>query len=629
MIFTRSRFPVRWLLVAAILFSLLVPAAWASFPPRFFDAADFGAVPGDERDDTEAIHDAIRAANEAGGGVVRFEPGVYRISKQPHEGMTEPGERTALLLDGVRGVTLQGDATTLELQASSLDDYAHSIRVMDCEAVTLRGLTLDWSIWPMMLARVEEVEASGLVLSLDRPLELEGEFGLQRLETWDVQKNFHSFTSPRFGRRPGEGGLALGRPVEVLSDTRLRVFFGDREIGFGGVTGATADKLAAIKPGTPYVVTPRIYGANAISVERSKDVLAEDVTLHTTAGMGFKALQSEDLTLRRFVVTPPPDAPAAYSLTADATHFFSCRGTVTLEDCHFEGQGDDGLNIHGRFVKLAEVLGARRVRLGIAWPFLPIHEGEELELLDRNAHAVWVGRVVEVEQPSGGKAFVTFDRDLPPEAEPGLVFGDLSWTAKLVVRDSTFRRFRGRALLIQTRDAEVTGNRVEDAVSVGILARTTLRQTHAESITAKRLRIENNTVIRSPYSNNIAGIAVYAHKMTDKGPPQVAPAGALEDIRIIGNRVTDMPNIGIYVASTRGLEIRDNVLARCHQDTRPQLWDGAAPHTIVIRQCDDVRIEGNRYLGPDDGTILKQFQEEGSDVTLGTNPGLARREMPN
>ena len=33
------------------------------------------------------------------------------------------------------------------------------------------------------------------------------------------------------------------------------------------------------------------------------------------------------------------------SATADAAHFGGCKGTVSLEDCTFEGMGDDGVNV--------------------------------------------------------------------------------------------------------------------------------------------------------------------------------------------------------------------------------------------------------------------------------------------
>ncbi len=48
---------------------------------RTFRVDDFGAVPDDERDDAEAIDKATKAAAQAGGGVVAFSAGVYRVSR--------------------------------------------------------------------------------------------------------------------------------------------------------------------------------------------------------------------------------------------------------------------------------------------------------------------------------------------------------------------------------------------------------------------------------------------------------------------------------------------------------------------------------------------------------------------
>jgi hypothetical protein len=38
------------------------------------------------------------------------------------------------------------------------------------------------------------------------------------------------------------------------------------------------------------------------------------------------------------------------SITADASHFESCSGTVHLDNVFFSGQGDDCLNVHGKFL---------------------------------------------------------------------------------------------------------------------------------------------------------------------------------------------------------------------------------------------------------------------------------------
>ncbi|HID55038.1 TPA: hypothetical protein EYP37_00800 [Candidatus Poribacteria bacterium] len=52
----------------------------AKWPETIFDVTEFGAVGGDGRDDTEPIKRAIERAADAGGGVVYFPRGRYRLS---------------------------------------------------------------------------------------------------------------------------------------------------------------------------------------------------------------------------------------------------------------------------------------------------------------------------------------------------------------------------------------------------------------------------------------------------------------------------------------------------------------------------------------------------------------------
>lgn len=45
------------------------------------------------------------------------------------------------------------------------------------------------------------------------------------------------------------------------------------------------------------------------------------------------------------------------SITADAVHFSTCGGSIVIRDSLFEGQGDDGLNVHGKFGLVAALPG--------------------------------------------------------------------------------------------------------------------------------------------------------------------------------------------------------------------------------------------------------------------------------
>ncbi len=88
-----------------------------------------------------------------------------------------------------------------------------------------------------------------------------------------------------------------------------------------------------------------------IFCEDSEDILCENVTVHSCYGMGFSAQTCHNITLRGF--NTKKSGERFYSANADATHFISCTGLVTVEDCLFENQLDDALNIHGMYTRIA------------------------------------------------------------------------------------------------------------------------------------------------------------------------------------------------------------------------------------------------------------------------------------
>ena len=88
-----------------------------------------------------------------------------------------------------------------------------------------------------------------------------------------------------------------------------------------------------------------------IFCENSKNILCKNVTVHSCYGMGFTAQSCHNITLRGF--NTKKSGVRYYTASADATHFISCTGLVTVEDCLFENQLDDALNIHGMYTRIA------------------------------------------------------------------------------------------------------------------------------------------------------------------------------------------------------------------------------------------------------------------------------------
>lgn len=71
--------------------------------------------------------------------------------------------------------------------------------------------------------------------------------------------------------------------------------------------------------------------------------------------MGVIASYTKDILLKRVAIAKRAGRPM--SITADAVHFQTCQGHLQVQDSLFEGQGDDGLNVHGKFCTIAGLPG--------------------------------------------------------------------------------------------------------------------------------------------------------------------------------------------------------------------------------------------------------------------------------
>lgn len=90
----------------------------------------------------------------------------------------------------------------------------------------------------------------------------------------------------------------------------------------------------------------------AIFINESQNIRITDVKIHSHPGMGVVAHRSKDMFFNRLMVVPA--AGELLSTNTDATHFVSCEGKVRFENCFFDGQGDDSLNIHSFFLTIIE-----------------------------------------------------------------------------------------------------------------------------------------------------------------------------------------------------------------------------------------------------------------------------------
>lgn len=192
--------------------------------------------------------------------------------------------------------------------------------------------------------------------------------------------------------------------------------------------------------------------ACGVFCENSSDVFCEQIDLCSCYGMGFLAQMCRDITLSR-VNTVRADGHL-YTACADATHFVCCEGVVRVENCSFEGQLDDALNIHGIYTKI--------VQKGDGWILVrQMHEqstgiriyrkGDTLEVLHPKTLLPYQRFVLEEAEYINDSFIKLYMKASTEHIAQGDVIENLSRYPDLIFCGNQVRDNRARGMLLATK----------------------------------------------------------------------------------------------------------------------------------------------------------------------------------
>jgi hypothetical protein len=535
----------------------VLPALSFAAAVERFDVADYGARPDDGANDRVGISKALAACAAKGGGTVIFSKGRYDLTRSAGRG------GAYFSLKGVKGMTIEGNGATLIAH-----DPAPFFHVADCSDLTVRKLTLDSDPLPF---------TCGKVVATGRG-------------TIDV--------------RPAKGYLALaGRPVRgvfgydpVKSRPAVRghdCYMLDNKtpsaLAGGGLMRVPC--RGRIDVGSHVIVRHEIYSRNGFTLRGCRNILFEDLTLYSLGGMGVYAASSADITVRRMKVAKGPDGKRWMSITADATHFNSCRGTITLADSSFEGMGDDATNIHNHFWTVSRRLGAdtlgvtlKRVRRHVTPGHRPL-VGDTIEIGGAdNPLAPRLTRTVKsVRTDQKNKdLLIAFTKPLDAKVQPGDIAWNASAAPKARIIRCTVRNNRARGMLIQTRDVILEDCVFENCSGAAIHVASDVNYWH-EGLGVRGLVIRNNKFIGCNYAaaRRAAVVDIFAELKGGK----IAPPGVHSRIELIGNSFVKPEGSAIYVHSSDGVFIGGN-----------KFIEPSGP-AVFVNRSRNVRVIGNTLTG--------------------------------
>lgn len=508
---------------------------------------------GDAESNATCLAEACREIQSVGKGELVLSDGVFPVANAAGDslfsrlmsGQLDPrgvyAKNPAIFLQNISGLTIDGAGATLRFRG-----LVQPMMLQNCWNVTIKNLTIEWE---------RPLYSEGTVVLVGRDFL---EFKVDDFSAFDVSAGVASFhdLDPVTGRLAGVcvfGGIP---PFEEVRPMVYRIRHS--QCGFSHV-------------GARLVVRHLYNFASALEMNGCTGVRVEDLTILGNPGPGIHGGGSRDLSFRRLIVRPPQGR--AMSTLVDATHFKSCSGLIDFEDCHFEGMGDDAVNVNTRYhfairrLSPCEVLMEYRGKAADREGELP-RVGCVLEFVKpQTLKAYGEGVLKERVEESSGKTYrLIFDRDLPEEFVEDDLIVLASDLAELRFVNCTCRNIRGRGVLAQTRGVLIEGCEFDHCTGQGIHVDTSAGWW--EAIGARDVVIRSNRFCGCGYGRqtycDAAGVVVETECA-------IPAAGVHRGLLIENNRIDgsgDIPQFkvsqpGILVTCTDGALVRGNTISNC------------------------------------------------------------------
>jgi len=561
--------------------------------------SDFGAVPNDRKDDTPAILAALKSCRGKKNFTLSFEMGKYDIQGTISNG--SGGFHPSVEIKDFEDLTVDGHGAEL---------IGHNLSTMfnfsGCKNLMITNMITDWDPLPYTQGKVVRVDSNYVDLEVTDPFTAQAGRRTEAILGYDMENH-------RMARRfTDHYQKGYEKTSEIVQPGVMRIFI-SRHDRFAGRLPSTGEYLIA---------RHQVYGYQSFQFSDCSGVRMEKVNIYCNPGMGIIGKNSNNIFIRHLNVMIRPGSGRWMSCTADATNFSGCRDTITMENCLFEGQGDDATNVRsGEYLLVDEKLEDNRLKIKHGYRYnsgileLP-RIGDILELSSgdtpllpyatANVRSVQVVKnekasIVEFTDPelkNENALIVEFSEKLPENTKAGDIIGNASSCPVLRIRNCTAIRNRARGFIVKTRDVIIEDCTMQDicASAVGLEADI---NAWWEAIGSRNVIIRNNRFIRCKFEPEYLNGVIESHTMSQDIPPGVhsnitienniflgsdgnmIKLGSADGVNIVNNIMDAPKEEAVLLYNTNNVTIASNKLTNCSAGLK--IGNGCDPATIIMK----------------------------------------------
>jgi hypothetical protein len=330
--------------------------------------------------------------------------------------------------------------------------------------------------------------------------------------------------------------------------------------------------------------------AQAIHLSSSKNNKIDNVTVYAAGGMALIAERCENVTLNKFKVTPRADRNM--STRADATHFLGCKGLIKIENCLLEQMMDDGINVHGAYIKVEKYLNDNTFLCEIShsqqWGLIFAEPGDKIMLTSRETVLPIEEMIVKKVKILNAKRMLITVENVPNNIPEGLLsFENITWNPDLYVANNIIRNNRARSALITTKGNVLVEKNFFSSQMHGILIEGDNKAWY-ESGGVRDITITNNTFENIGYGSG-ESYPLFAAPMF-KPEQHIGAEKYHYNIKFTNNKIKSFNGLLIHALSVKGLDLKGNTI-----ELSNDYPTGSKLPSVDLNYCEDVNIKNNKF----------------------------------
>lgn len=260
----------------------------------------------------------------------------------------------------------------------------------------------------------------------------------------------------------------------------------------------TYEKVPALELGTTITMSRNFCRDNCgLFFWECSNVVSENIAVNYMHGFGWLSQMCENLTFDKINFEPAQGYHV--SSFADCIHVCGCKGYVKINECFFSHSHDDGINIHGAFLRLKDIVDDNIAVFEFVHNqqggYSAFFKGDKIKFYSRRDLSEVDGLyTVEnaVDDINHKTVRVTFKEKLPEMQSQLFVCENVTYNPDVIISNCTFRAIPTRGILCTTnKPADIYGNKFINVLMADIYISCDCREWY-ESGPCKNMKIHNN-----------------------------------------------------------------------------------------------------------------------------------------